>query len=364
MMFYASMLKILRAIRRAVFLATLIATAQSSCMAADSEPNVHAPLECQKGMPIDESATFRSSGTPLYYLVESSDCTKPLLVWLHGGPGAAERPLFRLYDSALERNFTVIYWDQRGAGRSWNEDESPAKLSMSQSLADLKKLIEILKSRYGQDKALLIGHSWGAALAMNYLAGHPSDVAGVVAVNPLVRGMESEKAQQDFVRGAAGKAGDEDILQQLENLGSPPYGGSNLLKLQGLVDRYGGQFHHKPSFVLATAKALLKGYVTPAEIFTIIHANEATLKAMAGQVSEIDLEKSAPSVEAPVVFMLGRYDHILSPQISKRYLDELVAPSKKAIWFDESAHNIPFEEPDKFVEAVESFGSKLLQHSR
>ncbi|MDR4467504.1 MAG: hypothetical protein MRJ68_04280 [Nitrospira sp.] len=59
-------------------------------------------------------------GTKLYLLTIGEDRQAPILLWLHGGPGGAERPLFRYFNSELEKHFVVAYWDQRGAGRSFD----------------------------------------------------------------------------------------------------------------------------------------------------------------------------------------------------------------------------------------------------
>ena len=70
---------------------------------------------------IDESEYLPVDGARLYLLVRGRDETAPVLLWLHGGPGAAERPLFRYFNGELEKSFVVAYWDQRGAGRPGRE---------------------------------------------------------------------------------------------------------------------------------------------------------------------------------------------------------------------------------------------------
>jgi hypothetical protein len=52
---------------------------------------------------------------------------------LHGGPGGAERPLFRYFNIELENHFVVVYWDQRGAGRSFDPKVDLHRLSIAQS---------------------------------------------------------------------------------------------------------------------------------------------------------------------------------------------------------------------------------------
>jgi pimeloyl-ACP methyl ester carboxylesterase len=53
-----------------------------------------------------------------------------------------------------------------------------------------------------------------------------------------------------------------------------------------------------------------------------------------------------------VFFFIGRHDHVIAPETSVAYFDMLSAPSKKLVWFEESAHEPPFEEPAKFNAAM------------
>src|SRR5215472_15416831 len=68
---------------------------------------------------IKRSEHLTLDGTNMYLLTRSADRSAPVLLWLHGGPGGAERPLFRYFNSELENHFVVVYWDQRGTGRSF-----------------------------------------------------------------------------------------------------------------------------------------------------------------------------------------------------------------------------------------------------
>ena len=77
--------------------------------------------------------------------------------------------------------------------------------------------------------------------------------------------------------------------------------------------------------------------------------------AMWDEVSALDLTKIAPVLQIPVVFLIGRHDHVIAPKTSVAYFDILRAPSKKLVWFEESAHEPPFEEPAKFNMAMGEF---------
>jgi len=73
---------------------------------------------------------------------------------------------------------------------------------------------------------------------------------------------------------------------------------------------------------------------------------------MWNEVSALNLIKAAPALAMPVFVFIGRQDRVIAPEISVAYFDILSAPSKSLIWFEESAHEPPFEEPAKFNAAI------------
>jgi len=62
----------------------------------------------------------------------------------------------------------------------------------------------------------------------------------------------------------------------------------------------------------------------------------------------LDLARSVPRMDVPVLFFLGRYDRHTDARLAASYFATLCAPVKRLVWFENSAHNVPFEEPDLF----------------
>lgn len=291
-------------------------------------------------------------GARLYLLVRGDDAHAPVLLWLHGGPGGAERPLFRLYNGSLERRFVVAYLDQRGAGRSYDPEADPKALTIARHLADLDLVVDHLRRSLGREKVILVGHSWGSALGLLYAKAHPEKVAAVVGVAQVVTPLAADRAQVAWAEAEARRRGDEKALKILADLPGPPFRAEDELRLESVVGRYGGIYHHKPSFSLALIRAVAAGYVSPGEIPRMIHANNVSLDAMAEEIGRLDLARDVPALAVPIAFLLGRYDHHVDAGLATAYFERLQAPAKRLMWFEGSAHNIPFEEPARFNAAL------------
>ena len=97
-------------------------------------------------------------------------------------PGASESALFRHFDAALEDHFLVVYWEQRGTGRSYHGDLPRDAMSTERMLRDLDALVDTVRARFGHDRVVLLGHSWGTILGTLYVQRHPEKVAAYVGV--------------------------------------------------------------------------------------------------------------------------------------------------------------------------------------
>jgi pimeloyl-ACP methyl ester carboxylesterase len=219
-------------------------------------------------------------------------------------------------------------------------------------VADLDIVVDHLRRTLGREKVILVGHSWGTALGLLYARAHPEKIAAFVGVAQVVTPMAADSAQRAFVETEARRRGDENVLRELAELKGPPFATEDELRLERLVDRYGGLYHHKPNFTLTMLRGMAAGYVRPWGLRRIFHANEVSLKAMAKELYGLDMRRDAPSVAVPVVFMLGRYDRHVEANQAAAYFQALEAPSKRLMWFENSAHNAPFEEPDLFNAAL------------
>ena len=278
----------------------------------------------------------------------------PLVLILHGGPGGSETVLFRHFNRALEDRFRMVYWDQRGAGRSFDAAHPPSGMTVAQFVRDLGVVVGHLRADYGAP-VVLLGHSWGSALGMLYLGTDPGAVEGFIGVAQIADQAAQERASYAFALAEAHRRGNARATRQLEAIGAPPYDVPALYIKNRWVAAFGGYFAPGFDKMGTFFGALLHGEIGLGEVRHLIAANDFSLHAMWRELGTLDLPEMAPRVGVPVAFLLGRQDHQCPPESAVRYLEALDAPEKSLSWFEQSAHNIPFEQPAAFNQTVSKF---------
>lgn len=326
--------------RIALFLAACLAASSAGCGSAEQRASLS---------PVADAGHIDAGGAKLYLEVRGDHADAPLLVWLHGGPGGAERPLFRYFNGGLERNFLVAYYDQRGAGRSFDTDAPAGPLNIAQHVADLGRVVGELRERYRRSRVLLVGHSWGAVLGMLYAKARPDTVLGLICAAPAVSFSEQQRREHSFDLAEAEKRGDERALREIRAIGPPPYQTPGpMLQLENITARYRGVAYQARSHAAIVVAGVLRGLVTPWEIFRIIKGSHRSLEAMHQELMAFDLRREVSSLDVPVAFFLGRHDRHADANLAAEFFETLRAPRKEIVWFEESAHNIPFDEPELF----------------
>jgi len=143
------------------------------------------------------------------------DRDNPALLLLHGGPGASESALFRHYNAELEKHFLVVYWEQRGTGRSYHSDIPPASMTIEQMLRDLDQVVDLVRRRFHKDKVVLLGHSWGTVLGAMYSYRCPEKVSAYVGVAQVANVAEGAQLSCEFAVSEARRRGEDGARREL-----------------------------------------------------------------------------------------------------------------------------------------------------
>ena len=283
--------------------------------------------------------------------VRGRDVSAPALILLHGGPGASESALFRQYDSALEDHFLVVFWEQRGAGRSYHADLPRSSMTIDRMVQDLDELADSVRARYGKRRVALLGHSWGTILGTLYASRHPEKVSVYIGVAQIANFGEGERISLAWALREAESRGDTRALARLRALAPAPRSVDDELALGRRVERLGGSMRGGLSTGKLIWAALRSDEAGIMDLIRFGRGNRFSLEALRPQYARVDLTRIR-CFEVPVIFMLGRHDWHVPSVLAAEYFDAIEAPNKRLVWFEQSAHNPPFEEPGAFVRAM------------
>jgi proline iminopeptidase len=283
---------------------------------------------CVASAATEDGQTIDIPGGKLYFHVAGSGSGTPLIV-VNGGPGFDHSYLHvaAAWDT-LAKNRRIIFYDQRGNGRS-----SPLKLGQSCNLADQIADLEALRAHLGVEKWDMLGHSWGGYLSMAYSARHPERIAHLLIVDSAA----PKWADTLFLFA--------DIFPEI-------------------TERRAGYAFADAMGDKAASDASIRDYLTMLfysqekrdEFVAKMQPGAYTqqvFQAVIADLPRFDLNPELPKFKFPVMVITGRYDINVAPLVAYRI--HRAIPGSKFVVFERSGH-IPFyEEPDAFVRAAEDF---------
>jgi pimeloyl-ACP methyl ester carboxylesterase len=309
---------------------------------------------------IAELQPVEINGYPQWLLIRGQDMFKPLLLFLHGGPGESNMWTVHYAMKELEQHFVCVNWDQRGTGKSFRPGPPAETMTIDQFMKDTIALIELLRSRFGQQKILLFGHSWGSVLAMKVAAARPDLLYAVIGMGKLIDGKRGEDLSYRFVLEQAHAEHNRKAIHSLEQLGPPPYRKDGLFVQRRWLVRYGGFLHaigmrefisillHAPEYSLGDCISNLR-----------MKDMKFSCRLLGDKIMDVHLLQEILKLSVPVVFFVGRYDYATPFVLVEQFYASLQAPYKKLVWFEHSAHNPDIEEPDQFQREIIAIGDEF-----
>lgn len=314
-------------------------------------------------------AEYRSvviNGHPQRLLIRGQDVSKPLLLYIPGGPGESNIWAAHRTMRALEAYFVCVNWDPRGAPKSLRPPPPPETMTMDQQLSDAITVMELMLRRFAKQKLLLIGHSWGSTLAMKVAAVRPDLLYAVVGMGQEVDRERGEALSYQYVLEHARGDGNRKAIRELEELGgSDTFGKSGRFVERLWLMHYGGVVHS--GGLLQTIRVLLEATeysIVDCIRYARMEGTAFCIPLMSEELTHMNLTEEVRELAIPVFLFEGRYDQTAPSVLAEEFYRDIRAPYKRLVWFENSGHPPDFEEPEKFQRELTAIGDEFCREAR
>ncbi|UGQ48525.1 alpha/beta fold hydrolase [Massilia endophytica] len=293
---------------------------------------------------IDEQGFVPINGIEQWITIRGEGCENPVVLVLHGGPGNPNTPFAKTVYGPWEKRFTIVQWDQRGAGMTYgrNKPSRDDVLTVEQMRDDGIAVTQHLQKRLGKRKLILVGGSWSSVLGMHMAKARPELFAAFISTGQVVRHPESDRAFYSAMLQRARELKDTESIAKLEALGTPPWTNPRnfgiarriMRKYEAMVtDPAPSQWWASDPFY-STPKALAdyEGGEDYSYIQFVGYKGD-------GMLSKIDMYKLGTKFELPIFLIQGAEDLLTTPDVARRYYDAISAPQKDFVLLPRVGHD-------------------------
>ncbi|MGZ8511021.1 MAG: alpha/beta hydrolase family protein [Chitinophagaceae bacterium] len=302
---------------------------------------------------INEEKFIQIGGIEQWVTIKGSDTTRPVILFLHGGPGSVMSPYDAAFNNEWKKDFILVNWDQRGAGRTFGRN-APAEagedywienpLTVKRMTADAIELSEYLVKKLGKQRIIIVGTSWGSILGAKIALQRPDLYYAYIGHSQVVNASEGLVQAYNKVYQLSERTNDQVSLDKLKSLGTPPYDDAKTTgQLIRIIKKY-----EKESSIPAPASwwKPAPGYDSETDdkqrndgddysFINYVGHKKLGIKAM---MVTIDLMKDSLNFKIPVFLIQGESDILTPKETTKKYFDKIVAPKKEYFLVPGAAH--------------------------
>jgi len=306
--------------------------------------------------PIDEAGFVRIGGIDQWIAIQGQNPANPTILYLHGGPGEAQSPFLKSF-VPWEHDFTVVNWDQRGAGKTFEKNgEATPDMTLERLTDDAIEVTRHALKRLGKRKLILVGQSFGAMLGLMVARRAPELYYAFVGTGQFVNNALTMEYRERWARQQATAAHDEAGLKALDDVRSLSVNdwkriGTSRKWMMSPTDqdylRLQTAFMGSPDHPKPKAQAWVKGYGFESS-------------KVGAESIVFDTMTQAPMLSAPYILIQGREDHVTPFEPARAYW-EMVQSKGKAFAAIDGGHYACFTDTDQFLAAMRKYVLPLVR---
>lgn len=330
-------------------------------------PSYTPQIKDSKGKVVEHSVALLEKveigGIEQFLMVRGENKNNPVILFIHGGPGVSDVPYIRKYQKDLEKEFVVVEWEQRGTGKSYKNNIPTGSMNIAQFISDTKEVTDYLCNKFNQNKIFIVGHSWGTVIGTLTAQKYHDKYYAYIGIGQVVNSKEGNKITYNYILDESHSRNNEKAIKELEKIGQPPYKNISDTNIRTKwLKEFGGyqkNINSSNDFILGI---LFSPEYTWVDGYNTFKGLDFSLRLLIEPMQNVNLIKDVPEFKIPVYFCVGRYDYTTPYELVEKYYNQINAPKKELIWFENSAHFPNFEEPEKFAEVMKKIKEQLLKN--
>ena len=323
---------------------------------------------------IERAAAYRNGvNEQIYVQLDSSEGyinvfgvskSNPVIISLHGGPGAPSTFVDYDWQEYLADDYTIVSWDETGCGRSYyrNADTDPdnASLTFDQQLADLDALVDYCCDRFGQDQVIILGHSYGSLLGSSYVMAHPEKVSAYIGVGQCVNETDyygDTYSYEDALRIAREQEDDTSEMEAAYEAFRSDLSLKHLMALREYTSVYHPQTDMTDTSTMAAIFSPVLGvddarwYLLEMETLMGGTRYSELIAPLEEKMTTFNLYE-AGEYQVSVLFISGSCDWVCPAGLVKEYADEY---GLRYVAMEGCGHSPQGQHPDQFADIIRGF---------
>lgn len=299
---------------------------------------------------IDESSYVTLGGIAQWVTIRGEDRNNPVLLFLHGGPGDVTNPWSFILFAPWEKQFTLVQWDERGAGRTLRKNGPgiAPTITVDRMVQDGIELAEYLRKHLYKEKIILVGHSFGSILGLKMARAKPEFFYAYVGTGQVADlPVKNYAATYDALLKKAQALGDQRAIEELSRTGPPPYQSGEGYRVQW---KWANAFEGANEFLSGTLGLALvaPGYsvqdINDSGDGQMLSADRLVPQTQSLGPAELGLEFSIP-----IFVFQGEEDFTTSTALAQHYLESIKTSHKEFVVIQGGGHFAVFMHSAQFL---------------
>ncbi len=307
------------------------------------------------------SKWYSINGVNQYVQVVSTNLDNPILIYLHGGPGDAALPLVEYFNSDLSENYTLIIWEQRGAGKSYYRFREDEHITINDFILDLKVLIEKLLVEFNKEKICLLGHSWGSIIGMKFIISYPELIHFYIGVGQVICSQKMFEKSKKYIVSHIDNHRLKNRITSLNTKFHQDNWYDDLMFFMRQLIKQGVSLYGKSTYLSLYRYFIFSKNYSFMDCIKRLKGSEQSIVKLWHEVSEIDFS-AYKNFKVPIAFIEGEYDYHASSEIVFDYYRS-IRSSKVYFSIKNTAHFPQWTRSDTFNSIVNSLNSSSFSNS-